>query len=90
MGLIQDIFHKITGSEEEPKEEIPDDVTRDRYLRSLRREDRVLDEEEEKKYLIRKIAERRKQKLRKELFGIKDRVRKKTQHNESFLQKSNL
>jgi hypothetical protein len=86
MGLIQDIISKIRNRYNEEHEELPDDVTRDKYLRSLRREDRVLDEEEEKEYLKRKIAIRRKIKLRKELFGIKDRIRRKQQiNNNSFL-----
>jgi hypothetical protein len=85
MGLLQDIIHKLMNRNEEPKEELPDDVTRDRYLRSLRREDRVLDEEVEKEYLKKKIALRRKIKLRKELFGIKDKVRKKVNDSYSFL-----
>ena len=92
MGLIQNIFNKIRGkeSEEDTEEFIPDNETRDKYLRSLRREDRVLDEEEEKKYLIKKIRERRKEKLRKDLFGIKDKIEKRKEHNQSFLGKSNL
>lgn len=89
MGLIQELIKKIKDkyNGEEEREEIPDDVTRDRYLRSLRREDRVLDEEEEKEYLKKKIALRRKIKLRKELFGIKDEIRRKKviRNNQSYL-----
>ena len=79
MGLLKDIFNKIMRREEEPAEEIPDDVTRDKYLRSLRRENRVLDEEEEKEYLKRKIALRKKIKLRKHLWGLKGRLREQKQ-----------
>lgn len=90
MGLIQDLWKKINGSEEEPEEEIPDDVTRDKYLRSLRRENRVLDEAEEKEYLRRKIAARRKAKLRKDLYGIKEKIKQRKEENHSFLGRSNL
>lgn len=90
MGLLQEIIKKMNGSEEEPREEIPDNVTRDNHLRSLRREDRVMDEEEEKKHLIKKIAERRKHKLRTELFGIKEKIRQKKEGKTGFLGKHNL
>lgn len=92
MGLLQELIEKIRNKgEEEEKEELPDDVTRDRYLRSLRREDRVLDEEEEKEYLKRKIAYRRKIKLRKEMFGIKSRIaKKKQQKQQTFYNKYKL
>ena len=89
MGLLQDIWKKINGTESE-SEEIPDDVTRDKYLRSLRREDRVLDEEEEKRYLIKKIAERRKAKAREHLWGIKEKIKKRKEEQETFLGKHNL
>lgn len=90
MGLLQEVIKKFGGSEEEPKEEIPDDVTRDNHLRSLRRENRTLDEEEEKKHLIKKIAERRKHKLRTELFGIKEKIKQKKEGQTGFLGKHNL
>ncbi len=91
MGLLQDLIKKIRGVEsEEPEEEIPDDVTRDNYLRSLRRENRVMDEAEEKDHLIKKLAERKKAILRRDLFGIKDKIDKKKEVHQSFLGKSNL
>ena len=79
MALLKDIWEKIKnrGQDGEPQEEIPDDVTRDNYLRSLRREDRTLDEEEEKEFLKKKIANRKREKLRVHLFGIKKEVKKK-------------
>ena len=84
MGLIQELWNKVRGSESEPEEEPQDEATRDKYLRSLRREDRVMDEAEEKEYLKRKIAARKKIILRKEVFGIKDKIKKK-KHKEGFL-----
>lgn len=77
MALLDEILNKIKGREEEPEEELPDDVTRDKYLRSLRRQDRVLDEEEEKEFLKKKIAERLKEKTRKHLFGVKKHMKEK-------------
>ena len=90
MALLQELWKKITGSESEPEEEIPDDVTRDKYLRSLRREDRVLDEAEEKEYLKRKIALRRKAKLREHLWGVKEKIKETKERNQCFLGRSNL
>jgi len=79
MGLIQDLIEKYKHSDTEEVEEIPDDVTRDKYLRSLRRQDRVLDEEEEKEHLKKKIAARQKDRMRTHLYGIKDKIEKKQQ-----------
>jgi len=47
-----------------------DNETRDKYLRSLRRERRTQIEEIEKKTLIEKIAAFKKQKMRQGLYGI--------------------
>ena len=91
MGLMQDLWEKYKNKDsEEPREEIPDDMTRDKYLRSLRREDRVMDEEEEKIYLKKKIELRRKQKLKEHLFGIKEGIERKQNPNSSFLGKTKL
>jgi len=77
MGLLQELWEKYKGSDSEEREEIPDDVTTDKYLKSLRREDRIMDEEEEKEYLKKKIAERQRQRMRKHLYGIKEKLEKK-------------
>lgn len=90
MGLIGDLIRKYMNKEEEPVEEIPDDVTRDKYLRYLRRENRMIHEEAEKKYLKKKIADYRKKKLRTELFGIKDKINKKKENKASFLKRYEL
>ena len=90
MGLLQELWAKINGSEEEPKEEIPDDQTRDNHLRSLRRENRVMDEAEEKEYLQKKIAARKKIILRRDMFGIKEKIKCRKEQNQSFLGKYNL
>lgn len=88
MPLLQELWKKIKGEEVE-EEEMDDNITKDRYLRSLRREDRTLDEAEEKEYLKKKIALRRKAKLRKHLWGIKEKIREKKQE-QSFLGKYKL
>ena len=67
---------KAMKEEREQELDIPDDQTRDKHLRSLRREDRIFDEEEEKEFLMKKLAARKKDRLRKHLFGIKDDVKK--------------
>lgn len=58
------------------EDELPDEVTRDRYLRSLRRQRRIQLEEIEKKELKEKIAKFDKEKLRKDFFDIKDNSEK--------------
>lgn len=63
---------KNIGNREE-KDELPDDVTRDRYLRSLRRERRMQLEEVEKEQLKKQIAEFKKERERKYLWGITDK-----------------
>jgi len=73
MSLITSIIDKIKSMRDKTatSDDIDDNVTRDKYLRSLRREKRILDEEEEKIYLREHIAERRKQKMREHLYGLK-------------------
>lgn len=90
MGLIQDLIKKAMNKEEEPEEEIPDEMTRDNYLRSLRRENRVMNEAEEKEYLIKKLAARKKELLRKNMFGLKEKHKIKQQGETSFYGKHNL
>lgn len=67
-------FVKKLGNREE-KEELPDDETRDKYLRSLRREHRVQMEEKEKEMLKKKIAAHKLNHERKYVWGVKDKVR---------------
>jgi len=75
MGF-KEIIEKLKGMREE-REELPDDVTRDKHLRSLRRERRTQMEEVEKEQLIKDIAEFKKERMRKHLFGIKDNIKQK-------------
>jgi len=59
------------------REDIPDDQTTDKYLRSLRRQRRLQMEELEKERLKKNIAAFQKNKVRQGLFGIKEPSRKK-------------
>lgn len=63
-------FIKSIGEKEED-DELPDNVTRDKYLRSLRRERRMQREEVEKELLKKQIASYKKEKMRKHLFGLR-------------------
>ena len=67
---IKDILERLQGREEPDEQD--DEVTKDRVLRSLRRERRVQMEEEEKKLLKAQIAKYKKDKVRKELWGVTD------------------
>lgn len=77
---IQEIWEKIKemkADREQENEELPDDATRDKYLRSLRRERRVQMEEVEKEQLKKKIEDFKRDRTRKYLFGIKENVKQK-------------
>ena len=76
---LRDIIDKLKEmkNNEEPKEEIPDDVTRDKHLRSLRRMRRIQDEETEKEQLIKDIADFNRQRTKRQMFGIKEGMEKK-------------
>lgn len=78
IGKLTELWErfKTIGQNQEPKEEIPDDVTRDKYLRSLRRQRRVQMEELEKERLKRDITEFNKERARKYLWGIKETKKK--------------
>lgn len=68
---LKDTLRKAVGHALKRDEQVYDDnETRDKYLRSLRRERRTQMEEIEKKALIRKIAAFKKQKTRQGLYGI--------------------
>lgn len=77
MGILQNIIARLRQKKEE-EEKLPDDETRDKYLRSLRRERRTQLEEMEKEYLKKKIAEYKKKRMKKYLYGIKESAAKKS------------
>lgn len=53
-------------------DDMDDDVTTDKHLRSLRRERRMQRESVEKEVLKKKIAEFKKKQMQKHLFGLKE------------------
>ena len=59
------------------QDDIDDEQTTDKYLRSLRRQARLQREEIEKETLKKRIAAFEKKRLREGLFGIKERKEKK-------------
>lgn len=73
---IKDFLNKIA-----PKDSGPDEMletgTKDKVLDSLRREEIKFDESEEKEFLKEKLRDRKKQLLRKNVFGVKDEVQDK-------------
>ena len=76
---LQEIIDKVKEmrANKESKEEIPDDVTRDKQLRSLRRMRRVQNEEIEKEKLTKEVAEFNLARTRRHMFGIKSDLEKK-------------
>jgi len=75
MGILNDIRDKWREFKMKQNEEtkvIPDDVTRDRYLRSLRRQWRVINEQKEKENLKRAISEHFRQETRRNVYGMKE------------------
>lgn len=81
---IKEIVEKLRGIEA-PDEEIDDNETKDRYLRSLRREDRIQKEEVEKEQLKIKIAEFKRARTAKHLFGIKEGIKHRIEKKQGKL-----
>lgn len=75
--VLKEIIAKIRELKQrrEEENELSDDVTRDKYLRSLRRERRIQMEEVEKERLKKTIANYQKNRMRKLLFGIKKDIK---------------
>lgn len=71
---IKEIVSGLIGKKEQ-EDELPDDVTRDKYLRTLRRQRRTQLEEVEKETLKKKIAAYEKLRTKKHLFGVKGEIR---------------
>lgn len=73
---LKDVLHKMKEKifHKEPQEDIDDNETQDKYLRSLRRQRRLQLEEMEKERLIKTIRLYQKQKMVKELYGIKSNI----------------
>lgn len=70
MGIRETLDKIGTFVGGEPQDDLPDDETRDKYLRSLRRQRRVQMEEMEKVKLQQQIKSFEKKKTQKEVFGI--------------------
>lgn len=76
--VIAEIINKIrTLRQAEEDEVLTDDQTRDKYLRSLRRERRTQLEEVEKERLKKQIKAFQKARDRKYLWGVKETIQKK-------------
>ena len=73
---IKEIIQRLRGEEQE-EDELPDDETRDKYLRSLRRERRTQMEEVEKEQLQKDIKSFQQEKMKRHLFGIKGEIKKR-------------
>lgn len=73
---LKEFIGKLMSKEKEI-EELPEGETSDRVLRSLRNENRRFDEEEEKEALKIRLMERKKDRVRKHTFGIKDELKDK-------------
>jgi len=69
MGVM-DILKKIGGKQEEAID-IPDDMTKDKFLRSLRRQRRIQLEEVEKEHLQKQIADFNRKRTSENMFGNK-------------------
>lgn len=75
MTLVEKIMEKIKGKEID--DDAPPREIRDRYLESLRRERQVQLNEDEKEYLKQRIAQVKKEKVKRYMFGIKDKPERK-------------
>lgn len=80
MGM-KDILEKLFTRKQQ--QEIPDDETKDKFLRSLRRQRRIQLEEGEKEDLQKDIRAFEKERLRRNLFGFKnDEQRREEKKNQ--------
>ncbi len=73
---IKELIQKVMNREQEQEPELGDDETRDKFLRSLRRQRRVQLEEVEKEKLKKQISDFQKERERKYLWGFKDNKKK--------------
>lgn len=80
-------FKLMIAKRAKPQEDIDDDITTDRYLRSLRRQDRLQREELEKKFLIKKIAEFERKKTQQNLYGRLNSSNSYLKNGNKFLSK---
>lgn len=71
MGIIDSIKSILLGEKEEEEELRDDDLTTDKYLKSLRRQRRVQLEQVEKEQLIRTIKDHERDMTRRNIFGFK-------------------
>ena len=77
MGLLQDMIKKWRERKEAAETmDIDDNATKDRYLRSLRRERRIQLEEVEKEELKKVIEAYKQARTRRYLWGVKDEAEK--------------
>lgn len=81
--VIQKLRELRQAREERP--DIPDDVTTDKYLRSLRRERRIQMELLEKRKLKEDIESFRKNEERNNLWGVKGEAKSITHHDFNIL-----
>jgi len=70
MAKIIENIKKFIGEKSKPEEDLPDDVTTDKYLRSLRRQRRLQLEEVEKSRLKQQIANFEKAKIKQNMYGL--------------------
>ena len=80
MGILRNLYEHFKEKREQAlreREDTPDDVTTDKYLRSLRRQRRMQLEEFEKEKLLKQIRQHEIDRANKHLWGI---VKKQKKH----------
>jgi hypothetical protein len=83
-------FREKMKEKKEAEAEIDDDETRDKFLRSLRRERRTQMEEIEKIRLKKQIAQFKRDRTRKYMFGMKQKDIKRPIQRRGCLLSSNV
>jgi len=73
MAFFKKVISGLAGAVNGGREDVPDDVTTDRVLKGLRRQDRIQNEGVEKVNLRNKIANFQREETRKNLFGVGDK-----------------
>ena len=85
MGFREMLEKVMNRGQDVEREELDDDETRDKFLRSLRRQRRTQLEEVEKEQLQKDIGAFEKERLRKNLFGFKTEMQKREEKRNQLI-----
>lgn len=77
MGILEKMLNKIREDNTREETPIDDEETQDKHLRSLRRQKRRQDEQQEKEALINKLKDHEREMTRRNVFGFENGAERK-------------